>query len=312
MTSQLIKYETRDEWLRSRSKGIGGSDIAAILGANTHRTPYQVWEDKTERGEKFEGNKFTRRGQYMEDAVSNYFEDVTGHRLIKASDTDEILIHKQHPFILGSPDRRYFDSEGGKGVLECKTTMMSIDQDVDSLPKTWFIQLQWYLGLTGYKRGTIAWAELGYTSDFKHLEIDFNPMFFAYMVDEACKFWNDYVLTDTPPPATTSEDVERIYATHTESKYINASTEFLEMYNELKELTAQIKELTERSDNLKEGIKLALMDAEGATYQDQVLVTWKSSKPGMKFDASKLKAEKPDVWMQYANETPGSRRFLVK
>ena len=41
MTSQ-----PRIDWLKGRQTGIGGSEIAAIVGLNAWRTPTQVWESK--------------------------------------------------------------------------------------------------------------------------------------------------------------------------------------------------------------------------------------------------------------------------
>lgn len=37
----------RLEWLKTRQTGIGGSDVAAILGLNRYRTPLDVYNDKT-------------------------------------------------------------------------------------------------------------------------------------------------------------------------------------------------------------------------------------------------------------------------
>ena len=39
-----------DEWLDARRNGIGGSDVAAVLGANPWRTPLEVWLSKTGQG----------------------------------------------------------------------------------------------------------------------------------------------------------------------------------------------------------------------------------------------------------------------
>ena len=41
MTSQA-----RIDWLKGRQAGIGGSEIAAIVGLNQYTTPMQVWESK--------------------------------------------------------------------------------------------------------------------------------------------------------------------------------------------------------------------------------------------------------------------------
>ena len=36
----------RAEWLNWRRTGLGGSDIAAVLGLSKWRTPWDVWADK--------------------------------------------------------------------------------------------------------------------------------------------------------------------------------------------------------------------------------------------------------------------------
>lgn len=38
--------EERLEWLRERQKGIGGSDIGAILGLNKYKTAFEVYLEK--------------------------------------------------------------------------------------------------------------------------------------------------------------------------------------------------------------------------------------------------------------------------
>ena len=38
---------TREEWLARRRSGIGGSDVAAVLGLSPWKSPRQVWLDKT-------------------------------------------------------------------------------------------------------------------------------------------------------------------------------------------------------------------------------------------------------------------------
>ena len=38
--------EQRAAWLEGRRRGIGGSDVAAVLGLNPWKTPLDVWNDK--------------------------------------------------------------------------------------------------------------------------------------------------------------------------------------------------------------------------------------------------------------------------
>lgn len=38
---------TREEWLKWRTKGIGGSDVSVIAGMNKFRSVFQLWLEKT-------------------------------------------------------------------------------------------------------------------------------------------------------------------------------------------------------------------------------------------------------------------------
>ena len=43
--------EKQQRWHFERRLGIGGSDVAAILGQSPYKTAYQVWQEKTNRAE---------------------------------------------------------------------------------------------------------------------------------------------------------------------------------------------------------------------------------------------------------------------
>ena len=38
---------SHQEWLEDRKRGIGGSDVATVLGLNKYKSPYQLWLEKT-------------------------------------------------------------------------------------------------------------------------------------------------------------------------------------------------------------------------------------------------------------------------
>lgn len=44
--SKKMTAQSRIDWLKQRQSGIGGSEIAAIVGLNQYTTPMQVWESK--------------------------------------------------------------------------------------------------------------------------------------------------------------------------------------------------------------------------------------------------------------------------
>ena len=51
MKPVIIKPSSHDEWLAEREKGIGASEVAAILGLSPWDTPFSLWLKKTHQAE---------------------------------------------------------------------------------------------------------------------------------------------------------------------------------------------------------------------------------------------------------------------
>lgn len=83
--SPLVVTETtelsREEWLSFRRGGIGGSDVAAILGISSFRTARDIYYDKLEIAdvEEEEGNWVAMEmGHLLEDLVAGRKGNSTG------------------------------------------------------------------------------------------------------------------------------------------------------------------------------------------------------------------------------------------
>jgi len=290
-----------------RKKGIGGSEVAAILGMDDFSSPYRVWLDKTGRESSSVENKYTESGLILESAVAEFFERRTKYRIIKASANQKTVVHPDYPFVLGTPDRLYMEtSKIGKSVLECKTTQYTYDD----VPDKWFMQLQWYLGILGLMSGAIAWLEHGL--DFKYKEYEFDREFFEYMLTRVRAFWFDHVVKNVPPEPINSTDIERMFARHRDGAVIQATDEIKVVHAELVTVKETIKVLETRETQLTESLKMVMRDNEAIMAGTKPIITWRTSKPSMFFDTEKLKVNDPDVYNAYISERPGSRRFLVK
>lgn len=69
----------RIEWLKARQKGIGGSDVAAILGINPYRTPLDIYREKTtEITEDQAPSEAAYWGTQLESIVAQEFSKRTG------------------------------------------------------------------------------------------------------------------------------------------------------------------------------------------------------------------------------------------
>lgn len=313
MATHIYKAKDRDDWLAYRKRGIGSSEIATIVGLNPFDTPYQLWRRLKGIDAPKEQNFAMLAGHYLEDAVAKFWQDATGREVIKASAGDIVAVNDAKEFLIASPDRTYWipglpRNNENKGVLECKTTQATIDPD--DLPRHWFCQVQWQLGVMELHEGSLAWLSSGRAFDYR--DIAFAPDFYGWLVEEAERFWTDHVKGDAEPTAINAADILAKYTTHTEGLVREVNEATLSAYRQLRECKARIKEEERLKNELEELIKLTFADAEAISYNGEILATWKASRPSNVFDSARFKAEHPELYNNYMTTKPGSRRFLIK
>jgi putative phage-type endonuclease len=312
MSTTIIRPKDRNEWLDYRRAGIGSSEIATIVGLNPYETPYQLWRRKIGLDEPKSETFAMKAGHYLEDAVSQFWSDATGRQIIKASAGDWIVRNDEKPFVQVSPDRTYWlddnRSNDNKGILECKTTQRAID--ADDLPKTWFCQVQYQLGGAEIQQGSIAWLTAG--REFGYQDLTLVPDFYAWLVEEAERFWIDNVMGGKEPDCANVQDVLIKFNRHTDSKVIEVGDEIMQAYNQLKDVRAEISKLEEQKEALEAKLKMGFGDAEAISYGGNTLATWKAGKDSEKFDAKAFQADHPELAKQYTKSVKSSRRFLLK
>lgn len=73
------KYLSREDWLKWRKNGLGGSDAGAIAGVNPWRSAMEVYYDKTHPDEiEDRDSEAMRQGRDLENYVAKRFEEATG------------------------------------------------------------------------------------------------------------------------------------------------------------------------------------------------------------------------------------------
>ncbi len=313
MSNTIIRPKDRTEWLKYRESGIGSSEVATIVGLNPWETPYQLWRRKVGLDAPKQENFAMKAGHYLEDAVSLFWQDETGQQVIKSSAGDWLIRDDERPYLQVSPDRTYWladmpHSNENKGILECKTTQMTIDED--DIPKHWFVQVQYQLGVAGYQHGSLAWLTQG--RNFGYKDLAFVPDFFAWLVEEVDKFWVDNIQAKQEPTAANVQDILLKYNRHTDGKIVEVNDDIFAAYQDLKAVKDELAVIEEKKTALEEKIKLGFGDAEAISYGGQTLATWKAPKPSNKFDAKAFTAAHPDLAKEFTFPTQGARRFLLK
>lgn len=317
MANYIIKTKSHSEWLEHRSKGIGSSDVAAILGLSKWKTPYKLWLEKTGQSVNQEDESpILRAGHYLEPVVAQYCADETGLEIIKTTSEEFIVVDKERPYLRVSPDRYAWlpncrHTKDNKVIIECKTTQNGWDPD--DIPTAYFLQCMYQMGVCEINQTYLAWLERGLNFNYKRLVFD-KDFYQDVIVAEVEKFWTDYVIGGQEPPLVDVSDVLLKFPKQTDGKVISASESVMEAYLNLKETNAEIKRLESVKTDLEETIKMSLLDAETlvSSTDNKALVTWKAGKAKSKFDEKKFSDENPELYAKYITQVQPSRRFTLK
>lgn len=170
-----------------RLQGLGGTDVAALVGVSTYRTPIDVYLEKTGEAPAQEQTWRMRLGQLFEDAIADAYAEKTGRRLQRMG----VVFHKWHPFLYVHPDRRVV---GEPGLVECKKTAWAFG---DEPPVGYRVQAQWQMALNPSR----LWVDLasfaGQDIDIHRVERDQDLI--DSLIDAAVAFWVDNVQAGVPP-----------------------------------------------------------------------------------------------------------------
>jgi putative phage-type endonuclease len=300
----------REEWLKHRLCGIGGSEIAAVCGISKYKTPLDIYNEKLGLIPPFEGNARTEAGNRLENTVAEWYADETGNKVIRDNKMwilDDYLVANVDRIIIPNDSTQY----NGRGILEVKTAgTWAAKNWIEEPPVEYTFQLQHYLDVLDLHWGEFAVLIGG--NDFRHYFIERDDELIALKNEQARKFWFENVLKKNPPDPVNSKDIETIYSRIEAGKVIEAAEPVYATVEELRGVKQRIKELESKEAEYTERLKLLMRDADALMFRGETLVSWKQSKDSVLFDAKRLQKEKPEIYNQYLSERAGSRRFMVK
>lgn len=238
--------DKRNEWLEARRQGIGGSDVAAILGLSDWESPYSIWADKLGYLPEKEENEAMRQGRDFEDYVARRFCEATGKKVRRVN---RILKHPEQYFMLANIDR---DVVGENAGLECKTTsVMNLKKfRHGEYPENYYCQCMHYMAVTGASKWYLAVLILNKGFHIFEIERDEEEIQ-ALIAAERC-FWT-LVENETPPVVYGLEATKRaIEAVH----HTDESAAPVLLYGE-EDALKEWEELKERRKSLDKKIKAA-------------------------------------------------------
>lgn len=295
---ELVVAASDEEWLEIRKLGVGGSDVAAIMGLSRYRSPFSVYAEKTGlyKPEDISGNPAVHWGTVLEPVVGA--EYARNHPDREVRRVDAVCRSLKRPWAQASLDFEVRDPELGWGVLEIKTAGWRMADDwADSVPVYYQTQVAHYLSVTNRPFADVAVLIGG--QDYREFRVMRDAEDEAAVVAAVDEFWGRVERRD--PPDVMGGDSPILTEVHAKSDgEIQPSPDCpeLDVWLAAKESADAAKE---RLANATALLKGRIGDSKGIKTRKGT-VTWTRSTE-KRLDSKRLKAEEPELYEKYLVES---------
>ena len=300
--------EERIQWLKDRRTGIGGSDVAAILGMSKWKGPMDVYLSKLEEGEPDDTfpNDYAAWGTILEAPIAQWFASLHPEFAVEKPET-AICRHQTLGFLIASPDRFVFDHAKQRvALLEIKTASFSQLKSYQDgkIPEAYSLQIQHTMNVCGISKAWLAVLVGG--QHYFEFPMDKDSMLCAEVEGRMAEFWK-MVENRTPPvldgTVSCTRALEKIYDHPSKTAIVvDESGEAAKWIEKYKAADQRVKDAElskiEAGNHLREIIGNNVgVDADKGGY-----ASWKSQvRKGM--DNALFKKENPDLVKKYETST---------
>lgn len=283
-----LDFVSQEDWHKLRSKGIGGSDIGAILGVNKYRSLVDVYLDKTE-GKKVEDNNAMFWGRILEPIIRAEFQKKHSEEY----QTYLVPYSLKYGVLRANVDGLIYNNNTQKwGVLEIKTANQFTAKEWSDgvVPQSYYAQVMHYLAVTGLDYAIIVVLIGG--SDYREFYIERNEDEVKAIKEVAEDFWNTYIIPQKIPAPDGSDSYseyqrELLAKYETFSNRVELDEDMNKLLDESEEKKQQIKELEKEVKETEQKLMQLIIDnqadlAESDKYKVK-LVTQNRTKVDPKF-----------------------------
>lgn len=283
-----LDFVSQEDWHKLKSKGIGGSDIGAILGVNKYKSLVDVYLDKIE-GKKVEDNDSMFWGRILEPIIRAEFQKKHSEEY----QTYLVPYSLKYGVLRANVDGLIYNNNTQKwGVLEIKTANQFTTKEWSDgvVPQSYYAQVMHYLTVTGLDYAIIVVLIGG--SDYREFYIERNEDETKVIKEVAEDFWNNYILPQKLPAPDGSDSYseyqrELLAKYETFSNRVELDDDMNKLLDESEDKKQQIKELEKEVKETEQKLMQLIIDnqadlAESDKYKVK-LVTQNRTKVDPKF-----------------------------
>lgn len=309
-----MTQQSHQQFLEARQGGLGGSDMAAILGLSRWKTPLDVYFSKVNPVEEDEEmSEPAYWGHVLEDVVAKEYQKRSGNKVQRVN---KLLTHPELSIARANIDRAVINPDIAGNVrfkngklttdrgLECKTgdkftTAFWGEAGTDEVPDYYLLQCMWYMAICNVPLWDCAVLLGG--NDYRMYTIERNEDLIADLLGEAEAFWKR-VESRTPPDPINMDDANALWPKHLADKAQIVGVDVANACEEYDALKAKEKALKKQMDAQKLKIVSQIGDAEKITYRGEQIASWKAQDT-TRLDAKALRAAHPEIADKFSNTT---------
>jgi len=214
-TCNVETFDTREEWLKLRMKGIGGSDVSSIMGHNKWRNRKDVYKSKFELGEQV-SNDAIEFGNNFEPIIFESFKHKYKDSYATLNYKDTMFSNLFIPYLQASLDGVLVEKSTNKvGILEIKTVQFKKSKWYYSngdrgIPQEYIDQAIHYFNVTNADF-VVFYALVNYGDDDGTFDRDMEFLrprrinredvkeYCQEVLKECVDFWENYVRKEIEP-----------------------------------------------------------------------------------------------------------------
>ena len=180
------------EWLDLRRTGVGGSDVASIMGWSKWTSAYALWALKCGFVQDSVQNDAMEWGSLLEPVIRDKFARM--HPEWMVVNCKQTFAHKDESWRLANVDGFIYAGDS-IGLLEIKTARFE-DDWAEGVPLYYEAQVQWYLMTFG-----LSWAKVVVLfggSSYREYDVFFDELFAERLLERAREFRSCVVSGSAP------------------------------------------------------------------------------------------------------------------